>query len=654
MAGEALGDVAPLGAVPVAGGVHFAVWSSAAEAIWVCVFDEDGSQEAGRFRLTRGDGDVFTGFVAGLQPGARYGLRADGPHDPARGLWFDPHKLLMDPYAVAIDWPYRYNAIMGAPRWQQFDTAPAMPKAIVPGRLTTVPPAPPLWQPGGFVYELSVRAFTMLHPEIEPKKRGTVAALAHPAVIAHLKLLGVDAVELMPVGAWMDERHLQPLGLHNAWGYNPVSFMALDPRLAPGGIAELRDTVAALHAAGIGVILDMVFNHTAESDRFGPTVSLRGLDNRAYYRHADDDSLVNDTGTGNTLDCGHPAVRRLVMDTLRHFVRHAGIDGFRFDLAPVLGRTAGGFDVESGLIADMAADPEIGGRVLIAEPWDIGPGGYQLGRFPAPFLEWNDRFRDDVRRFWRGDAGRLGSLATRLAGSSDVFPDGTTRSVNFVAAHDGMTLRDLVSYGRKHNLANGEDNRDGHDENLSWNSGAEGDTDDAGVIHARGRDIRALLATLFASRGAVMLTAGDEFGRTQRGNNNAYAQDNEITWLDWEGRDRDLEAFVGRLAALRRQLPALAGTALLAEGDVSWLRPDGGAMQVADWEGADSRAVAMLLHGHAETAAVLVNGGAEPAVFVLPGAGWELRLASATTRPMDGGPIEVAARSVTILSRSEG
>jgi glycogen operon protein len=634
--------------------VHFAVWSSAAEAVWVCVFDEEGAQEAGRFRLTRGEGDVFTGFVAGLRPGARYGLRADGPHDPDRGLWFDPQKLLMDPYAVAIDWPYRYNSTMGAPRWQQFDTAPTMPKAIVPERLAVVPSAPPRWRPGGFVYELSVRAFTMLHPDIEPEKRGTIAALAHPAIIDHLKRLGVDAVELMPVAAWMDERHLQPLGLRNAWGYNPVSFMALDPRLAPGGVAELRDTVAALHGAGIGVILDMVFNHTAESDRFGPIVSLRGLDNRAYYRHADDGSLINDTGTGNTLDCSHPAVRRLVMDTLRHFVRHAGIDGFRFDLAPVLGRTASGFDAERGLVAEIAADPEIGSRILIAEPWDIGPGGYRLGEFPAPLLEWNDRYRDDVRRFWRGDAGRLGPLATRLAGSSDVFPNGMTRSVNFVAAHDGMTLRDLVSYGRKHNLANGEDNRDGHDENLSWNNGAEGDTDDAGVIHARGRDMRALLATLFASRGAAMLTAGDEFGRTQCGNNNAYAQDNETTWLDWAGRDRELEAFVGQLAGLRRQLPVLAGTALLGEGDVAWLRPDGGAMQVPDWEAADGRALAMLLHGPAEAAAVLVNGADEATVFVLPGGGWDLRAASATTRPMDGGPVEVAPRSVTILSRSEG
>lgn len=658
MAGaERQGAADALGAVAVQGGVRFAAWSRAASDIWVSLFDEDGAEEAGRVRLARGEDDVHTGFVAGLKPGARYGLRADGPWDPARGLWFDPAKLLVDPYAVAIDRPYVCDSRLGSPREDHFDTAPLMPKAIVPAPLEVVPARAPLWKPGGFVYELSVRAFTMLHPEVEPHRRGTVGALAHPAVIEHLTRLGVDAVELMPVTAWMDERHLGPLGLTNAWGYNPVTFMAPDPRLAPGGLAELRDTVAALHEAGIGVVLDLVFNHTAESDRFGPTLSLRGLDGAAYYRHAQDGSLVNDTGTGNTIDCGEPAVQRLVMDTLRHFVRHAGVDGFRFDLAPILGRTGeGGFDAGSGLLAGIEGDPDLAGRVLIAEPWDIGPGGYRLGAFPDAFLEWNDRFRDDVRRFWRGDPGRLGALATRLAGSSDVFPDGHTRSVNFVAAHDGMTLRDLVSYGRKHNLANGEHNRDGHDENLSWNNGDEGDSGDPAVIHARGRDMRALLATLFASRGAVMLTAGDEFGRTQRGNNNAYAQDNAITWLDWEGRDRELEAFVALLSALRAKSPVLRETALLSGQDVRWLRPDGAAMQVADWENAGNRALAMLLGRAAGAVAVLVNGGAEEIVFALPGGGeaWELKVASATARPLEEGRFAIGERSVAILGGTDG
>ncbi len=632
--------------------MRFSVWSSAAERIWVSVFDDEQPwRESARHELTRGEADVFSGVVPGLAAGVRYGLRADGPYDPRRGLWFDPGKLLMDPYAVAIDHPYRYNALMAAPRWQQVDTAPMMPKAVVPAALTLVPPRPPVWRSGGFIYELSVRAFTRLHPDVPEEQRGTLAALAYPSVLDHLQRLGVDAVELMPITATLDERHLPPLGLRNAWGYNPVSFMALDPRLAPAGIAELRHTVAALHAADIGVILDLVFNHTAESDIEGPTVSLRGLDSRAYYRHAPDGSLVNDTGTGNTLDCSHPAVRRLVLDTLRHFVRHAGVDGFRFDLAPVLGRGAEGFATD-GLLAEIAADPDLSDRVLIAEPWDIGPGGYQLGHFPPHYLEWNDRYRDDVRRFWRGESGMIGALATKLAGSSDVFDGPATRSVNFLAAHDGMTLRDLVSYERKHNHANGEDNRDGHDHNLSWNNGAEGDSDDTPVAAARQRDVRALLATLFVSRGALLLTAGDEFGRTQRGNNNAYAQDNAITWLDWTGRDRELVAFVGQLAAMRREYAVLLDTAFLTDSSVSWLRPDGSAMQVSDWETADGRALAMMLAGQGAAVAVLMNGGRDECAFSIAGTGWALEAASAAARRRDDGAIVVAARSVTILGKS--
>ena len=386
-----------------------------------------------------------------------------------------------------------------------------------------------------------MRAFTMLHPEVPKKKRGTIAALAHPAIIKHMRKLGVSAVELMPITAWIDERHLPSLGLTNAWGYNPVGFMALDPRLAPGGLAELRQTVSALHEAGIGVFLDLVFNHTGESDELGPTLSLRGLDNQAYYRHVENNPgrLVNDTGTGNTLACDHPIVQELILDSLRHFVLNAGVDGFRFDLAPVLGRSGGSFDPRAPLLTAMRDDPVLKDRIMIAEPWDIGPDGYQLGNFPENFLEWNDRYRDDVRRFWRGDRGMVGALATRLAGSSDVFrKDGCerTRTVNFIAAHDGMTLADLSRYERKHNEANGEQNRDGHDENLSWNNGVEGESDGREESRQRrARDSRALLSTLFASRGTIMLTAGDEFGRTQNGNNNAYAQDNEVTWLDWQG-----------------------------------------------------------------------------------------------------------------------
>ncbi len=393
-------------------------------------------------------------------------------------LWFDPAKLLVDPYALELD-----RRFVQHPRLAQFgeDTADIVPRAIVTGSLPEVPPAPPRFQRGGLIYELNVAGFTALHPDVPEAQRGTIAALAHPAVIAHLKKLHVSAVELMPIIAWIDERHLPPLGLANHWGYNPVAMMALDPGLCPGGVAELRETVAALHAAGIGVILDLVFNHSGESDIHGGTLSLRGLDPAAYARSADG-TLINDTGCGNTLDFANPAVRRLMIDTLDHFVRHCGIDGFRFDLAPVIARGPG-FDPHAPIFAELAAHPRLADRVMIAEPWDIGPGGYQLGRFPANWLEWNDAYRDDVRRFWRG-TGTVGALATRIAGSSDLF-GADCRSINFLAAHDGFTLADTVAYEHRHNHANGEDNRDGHGENHSWNGGIEGPTDDPQVLARR-------------------------------------------------------------------------------------------------------------------------------------------------------------------------
>lgn len=617
----------PLGATLTPDGIRFAVWSGAAKKIWVCLFDEDG-RETHRVPLVRGKDGIFAAHIPGLKAGQRYGLRADGDYDPGKGLWFDPDKLLADPYAVELDRPYRYDPRLSALRGQGGDTAPLTPKSIVKP-LPEVTLATPFFQPGGLIYELQVKAFTKLHPDVPPEQRGTVRALAHPAIINHLKRLHVSAVELMPITAWMDERHLQPLGLTNAWGYNPVSFMALDPRLCPGGVAELRETVAALHEAGIGVILDLVFNHTAESDRSGPILSLRGLDARAYYRTSRG-KLVNDTGTGNTVACDHPATQQLVLASLRHFVRYAGIDGFRFDLAPILGRDAKGFDPNAPLLSAMREDPILKDRVLIAEPWDIGANGYQLGNFRSPFLEWNDRYRDDVRRFWRGDGGLVGALATRLAGSSDVFQregQPTTRTVNFIAAHDGFSLADIVAYERKHNEANGEKNRDGHNENLSWNNGAEGQTADGKVVAARKRDIRALLATLFASRGTIMLTAGDEFGRTQKGNNNAYCQDNELTWLDWQGRDLQLEGFVQRMAGLRSASMALGQTQFLmgramGGGDVSdvvWLTEAGSPMDDAAWGDPQRRRLTMVLGSGQARLAILTNGDRRAGSFLLPG-----------------------------------
>ncbi|MDR6788172.1 glycogen operon protein [Sphingomonas sp. BE138] len=545
-----------------AGGVDFAVRAPAADMVWLCLFDGDAERRI----AMQPHGDDWRVHVPDAGEGARYGFRTAA----------DAAKLLVDPHAVTLDRRFAYDPHLREPR---IDTAALVPRAVVTAPLPALDLVP-VFQPGDLIYEVNVRAFTMRHPDVPPEQRGTIAALAHPAIIAHLKRIGVAAVELMPIVAWIDERHLPPLGLSNGWGYNPVVPMALDPRLAPGGIAELRATVAALRAEGIGTILDLVFNHTGESDVLGPTLSLRGLDDAAYAR-APDGTLINDAGTGNTLDFANPAVRALALDTLRHFVSQAGVDGFRFDLATVMARGPG-FDRAAPIFAEIAADPLLRYRVLIAEPWDIGPGGYQLGNFPADWLEWNDRYRDDVRRFWRGDGG-AGALATRLMGSSDVFGD-RTRGVGFVAAHDGFTLADTVSYAERHNHANGEHNRDGHAGEIAWNNGEEGDSADPAIRAARASDARALLATLFATRGTILLTAGDEFGRTQRGNNNGYAQD-ELLWLNWANRDTALEDYVADLARRRAACPSLADARI--PRDATWRRLDGQPMRDADWDGAN-------------------------------------------------------------------
>lgn len=575
-----------LGAIATADATSFAVRAPRATAVSLCLFDDQAERRiAMRRNADRGAGDIWQVELSGNLAGARYGYRAWGEWAPDRGLWFDPAKLLIDPYAVQLD---RRPAF--SPRLSAYgeDTAALVPKAVVPpGALPQVERAQPRFSRGGLIYELHVRGFTMRHPDVPTALRGTVAALAHPAIIAHLQKLHVSAVELMPVVSWLDERHLPPLGLSNYWGYNPIAPMALDPVLCPGGMDELRETVAALHAAGIGVILDLVLNHTGESDAQGPVIGLRGLDD-AMYGHEPGGALINDTGCGNTLNFAYPPMRELALVTLRHFVRAAGIDGFRFDLATVLARGPG-FDTSAPFFAEIAADPWLADRLMIAEPWDIGPGGYQLGHFPESWLEWNDRFRDEVRRYWHGDQAP-GALATRLAGSADVFGEQNCRSVNFLCVHDGFSLADLVSYADRHNEANGEQNRDGNAENFSWNNGAEGPTGDPAILARRAADCRALLGTLFASTGTIMLCAGDEFGRTQQGNNNAYCQDNAISWLDWAHRDLALEDYVAELAAwraarLRRfvQFPRMG----------EWLRLDGAPMTAADWE---SQGTAGLLY----------------------------------------------------------
>ncbi|MEB2845627.1 glycogen debranching protein GlgX [Rhizobiales bacterium RZME27] len=642
-----------LGATLTANGADFAIWSSTAEKIELCLFDADGKTETARHALTHGENDVHYITLPGITAGQRYGFRAHGTYDPDHGLWFDPSKLLIDPYARELDRPFRHDV-----RLMRFgeDTADIVPKAIVTSQTKTKVTAPKL-KPGGFVYEVAVRPFTMLHPDVLEQQRGTIAALAHPSVIAHLKNIGVDAIELMPITAWIDERHLPPLGLTNGWGYNPVAFMALDPRLCPGGMSELRKTVATLHEAGIDTILDLVFNHTGESDRYGATLSMRGLDNLSYYRHLPDapDVLVNDTGTGNTVACDHPIVQRLIIDTLRHFVLEAGIDGFRFDLAPVLGRTANGFVRDGGTLSAILADDVLADRIMIAEPWDIGPGGYQLGNFPSPFLEWNDRARDDLRRYWRGDNGLTGTLASALAGTSSVFSQHgltQTRSVNFLAAHDGFTLMDLVSHEHKHNEANGENNRDGHGENLSWNNGTEGATEDDSILENRRRDVIALLSTLFVSRGTVMLTAGDEGGRSQGGNNNAYCQDNAITWVDWQKLDPAIIAHTAFLSSLRKRFPAFADTAFLTgEGDIEWFSARGEVMTVGDWERGDASTLTMVLAtpdretGQNVRIAVLFNRGHDTVEARLPGNNWQ-----ALASPYTIGRMNLPPRSVSFAS----
>ncbi|RYE34913.1 MAG: glycogen debranching enzyme GlgX [Hyphomicrobiales bacterium] len=642
-----------MGASLVEDGVCLAVFSRHGTRVFVCIFDEAGEAELASLPLPCRDGDIHYGLLEGASAGMRYGLRVEGPWQPELGHRFDPAKLLVDPYAALIDRPFRWDPELAR---RGAETSALVPRGIVqppPASSLPLDEARAAATSPSFIYELAVRAFSMRHPAVPETLRGTLAALREPAVIAHLQELGVSHVELMPVAAWMDERHLPPLGLANAWGYNPVNFFALDPRLAPGGPAELSALCAAYARVGIGVILDIVLNHTAESDEFGATISLRGLDNAVYYRHAADDPgrLVNDTGCGHTLALDRAPVVRLAMDSLRHWLR-LGVSGFRFDLGSVMGSTETGFTPDAPLFGALLQDPALSRAILIAEPWDIGPGGYRLGEFPAPFAEWNGRYRDDIRRFWRGDAGAAGALATRLAGSSDLFAEdhrGPRASVNFITAHDGFTLRDLVSYERKHNEANGEDNRDGDSDNHSWNEGSEGPTRDTAIEAARSRDIRALLATLFLSRGTPMLTAGDEFGRTQHGNNNAYAQDNPTSWLDWERADHARIALVAALAALRRKHPLLtADTFLTGTGeppDATWLKADATAIADPEWAGLD--AFCLLLDSGAESLLIAVNRRRTAAALTLPPGRWEQVFTS------DGGAEGVLpARSVSLWRKT--
>ena len=664
----------PLGATVRDGGVNFAVFSAHATRVEVCLYDDAGTTELARHALQGPVDGVWTGFLSGARAGQLYGLRAHGPHAPREGHRFNAAKLLLDPYAREIvgdfrnlpeDHAYPFGHPDGPMALDGRDNGATALKARV-----AAPPAGPSPRASAprhapqdvVLYEVHVKGFSMRHPQIPQALRGSYAGLAHPAAIAHFKRLGVTTLSLLPVQFAVDEPHLFGTGLRNYWGYNTLGFFAPDPRLAsaaarddPAAVAdEFRAMVRTLHDAGLEVVLDVVYNHTPEGNEWGPTLSLRGLDQKSYYRlQADDPSrMENFTACGNTVNVEHPRVAQLVLDSLRFWVGDMGVDGFRFDLAPVLGRTAAGHDPQAAFYTALRQDPLLAQVHLIAEPWDAGPDGYQLGRFPGRFMEWNDKFRDGVRGFWLGHgpdgkAVTRGEFARRFGASSDVFhPPGPCgepgqrsplASINFLAVHDGYTLNDLVSHSRKHNEANGEDNRDGRDGELCGNFGVEGPTDDPAIRDARERARRAMLATLLLSQGTPMLYAGDEFGNGQGGNNNAYCQDNEIGWLDWPNADDALIAFTAELARLRRAHPllrhaewfAVAGCAPESGSDGSpqgasalrWFHPDGHEMREHDWSDDRQFALSALLSDPCERLLLIVNPGATPTRIAWPAAG---------------------------------
>jgi isoamylase len=616
------GSPYPLGATWDGLGTNFAVFSAYAEGIDLCLFDPSGRREIARMPLPECTDEVWHGYLPNAGAGLIYGYRAHGPYDPQNGHRFNPHKLLLDPYARQLAgelrWSdalfgYRVNSPRGDLSIDRRDSAPGMLKAVVTDETfnwgNDEPPATP-WA-STVIYEAHVRGLTMLREDLLLPERGTFAALAEPRIIDHLRRIGITAIELMPIHAFLQDRHLLQKGLHNYWGYNTIGFFAIEPRyIATGSSNEMRVAVRRLHAAGIEVILDVVYNHTAEGSELGPTLSFRGLDNASYYRLVQGNRrhCVNDTGTGNTLNLSHPRVLQMVMDSLRYWVTSFHVDGFRFDLGVTLGREAHGFDSGAGFFDALRQDPILAGVKLISEPWDVGPGGYQLGQHPPGFAEWNDRFRDGVRRFWRGDGGQRPDFAARLAGSSDLFDRRARRpwaSVNYAASHDGFTLADTVSYEARHNEANGEGNQDGAAENHSANWGAEGPTNDPKILATRGRVQRAMLASVMFAHGTPMLLCGDEFGRSQRGNNNAYCQDNELSWVDWTQVDSPegevLINFVARLLALRRDYSALRcrhfmhGKEEPAKGvvDIAWFDQHGQPIPPESWNDPERRSLVL-------------------------------------------------------------
>ena len=702
----------PQGATWDGTGVNFALYSEGAKGVELCLFDDVDSKEFETVAVRESTGHVWHCYLPAIKLGQLYGYRVQGPYEPERGERFNPAKLLIDPYAKAVAGKLNWKApVFG----YQLDSKDAdlscdsnedfwgVPKSVV----TTShfdwendrPPMTPLNDT--IIYEMHVKGFTAQHPEIPNELRGTYAGLAHPVAVEYLKKLGISAVELMPVHEFIDDKFLLDRGLRNYWGYNSINFFSPESRYSASGdrgeqIGEFKAMVRALHRAGIEVILDVVYNHTAEGNQMGPTLSFRGIDNATYYRLKDDQPryYTDYTGTGNTLNVRHPQVLKLIMDSLRYWIQEMHVDGFRFDLAAALARELHAVDRLSSFFDIINQDPVISQVKLIAEPWDVGPGGYQVGEFPPLWAEWNGKYRDVVRRYWKGDDGQLAELGYRLTGSSDLYQrDGRhpTASVNFVTAHDGFTLQDLVSYDNKHNERNGEDNRDGTDQNFSCNYGEEGDTDDPEIVETRERQKRNLLLTLLCSQGVPMICGGDEIGRTQSGNNNGYAQDNPLSWTDWslDERKTALLDFTTRLVELRRNHPNLHRRKFFqdrpinpaetpqrevhgkGQKDIEWLRPDGQEMTPEEWNAGWVRCIGLRLNGNTlddvngvgeaivdDTFLILLNPHHEPIQFYMPprdGAAWEVLITSAAPQDEEkriveaGKPFELVPRSTALL-----
>ena len=689
----------PLGASWDGRGVNFALFSAFATKVELCLFDADG-KETSRIALPEMTNEVWHGYLPDVRPNQLYGYRVHGPYEPDAGHRFNPNKLLIDPYAKSlrgeIEWhDALYGYTIGHPdqdfAFDDRDSAPYMPKCAVLDLAFTWGPDRPAQRPvhQTIIYEMHARGFTMTHPDIPEGMRGTFAALTTPQVVNYLRDLGVTAVELLPIHAFLHDRQLVERGLKNYWGYNSIGFFAAQPEYAGlGGLGDFKTFVQVMHDADIEVILDVVYNHTAEGNHLGPTLSFKGIDNNSYYYLMPEKRYYNDfTGTGNALELRHPYALRMVTDSLRYWAQEAKVDGFRFDLATTLARVGGPFDEHAGFLDAVAQDPALSGTKLIAEPWDVGLGGYQVGGFPPGWMEWNGKYRDSVRKFWKGDEGQLPEFVSRLSGSADIYHHRGRRpwtSVNFVTAHDGFTLRDLVSYNEKHNEANGENNQDGANDNESWNCGVEGETDDPAIRSLRIQQMRNFLCTLFLSQGVPMLLFGDEVGRTQGGSNNAYCQDSEIGWFDWgavEGEGRDLLEFTKTLIRIRKehivfrrsrffQGDVIPGT---DTKDVTWLRPDGHEMAADDWQDPHAKAIMLLLSGEAgfmhlteegepepdDTFVLLLNASHEDVEFTLPPRAadgvWHVEINTTSESGLDDASLEVgkpfhsAARSFVLL-----